>query len=219
MFVCMCTPAHRLERHGLWEPCWVIDNRLGSFMMELSALLCRFLLAVALLTFSETHQNATSLSSFLNWVLSGKIPPTGSLLSFSGLSRQKIWYGDLNTGIVFTRALWWSVLLSEAFQRNAERKLFLLRREIRILWPSAANTHYLDVCIGCFKAFWNAFSNFSNTLKLSSNVIKCQHRRVESNKPEEHLHFQAFSFILKPPLAAGRGIRKHQPTNTRCARW
>lgn len=47
-----------------------------------------------------------------------KIPPTGSLLSFSGLSRQKIWYGDLSTGIVFTRALWWSVLLSEAFQRN-----------------------------------------------------------------------------------------------------
>lgn len=42
------------------EPCWVIDKRLGSVMMELSGLPCGFLLAVALPTHSETHQNATS---------------------------------------------------------------------------------------------------------------------------------------------------------------
>lgn len=90
--VCVCTPAHLLERHGRWEPCWVIDDWLGSFMMELSALLCHILLAVALLTLSETHQNATSLTSCLNRVLSGKIPPTDSLLSFSWLPRQRKWW-------------------------------------------------------------------------------------------------------------------------------
>lgn len=96
------------------------------------------------------------------------------------------------------------------------------KREMQVYCENSKNYLFIDVFkqnIGCFKAFWNAFSNFNNALKLSSNVIKCQHRRVESNKPEDHLHFQAFSFILKPPLAAGRGIRKQQPTNTRCARW
>lgn len=58
--LCVCagssfgTPARRPE------PCRVIDKRPGSVMMELSGLLCGFLLAVALPTHSETHQNATS---------------------------------------------------------------------------------------------------------------------------------------------------------------
>lgn len=47
--------------------------------MELSALLCRILLAVTLLTLSETHQNATSFTSCLNRVLSRKISPTGAV--------------------------------------------------------------------------------------------------------------------------------------------
>lgn len=51
----------------------MIDDRLGSFMMELSALPCHVLLAVTLLTLSEAHQNAFSLTSCLNQVWSRKI--------------------------------------------------------------------------------------------------------------------------------------------------
>lgn len=69
----------------------MIDDWLGSFMMELSALLRHILLALTLLTLSETHQNATSFTSCLNRALSGKISPTDRrrFFSFSRLSRQK----------------------------------------------------------------------------------------------------------------------------------
>lgn len=56
MCVWVCTPAHLLEHHGQREPCWEIDDWLGSFMMELSALLWHILLAVALLTVRTTSE-------------------------------------------------------------------------------------------------------------------------------------------------------------------
>lgn len=70
------TPTRRLE------PCWVIDKRLGSVMMELSALLCGFLLAEALPTHSETHQNATSPLIRPQFLFSHR--PALLLLSFVG---------------------------------------------------------------------------------------------------------------------------------------
>lgn len=58
---CVRAPAHLLKRRLADRSlCRVIDKRPGSVMMELSGLLCGFLLAVALPTHSETHQNATS---------------------------------------------------------------------------------------------------------------------------------------------------------------
>lgn len=58
--VCVCAGSSFGTLARRPEPCWVIDKRLGSVMMELSGLLCGFLLAAALPTHSETHQNATS---------------------------------------------------------------------------------------------------------------------------------------------------------------
>ena len=81
----------------------MIDDWLGSFMMELSSLLCHILLAVALLTLSETHQNATSLTSCLNRALSGKNPVDRALaFQLQRLSKGK--RNDVHAGIGFTRA-------------------------------------------------------------------------------------------------------------------
>lgn len=127
--LCVCTPAPLLERHGRRKPCWVIDNWLGSFMMELSALLCRILLAVALLTFAVTHQNANSLSSFLNWVLSGKIRTTGLILAVSVLPRQKKWWSE-------HRSWLYTCTLVECVSEGFSRKF---RWKTRILWPPVAS--------------------------------------------------------------------------------
>lgn len=74
--------------------------------MELSALLCRILLAMALLTSAVTHQNANSLIlselSFEWKNPSDRLDP----FSFSPVQVKEM---VMNTGVDFTYAPWWRV--------------------------------------------------------------------------------------------------------------
>lgn len=119
VFAWVCLHAHLLELHGRWEPCWVIDNWLGSFMMEISALLCHIFLAVALLTLGNEAEFSSSL-----------------ILSELCLEYKKS-PGDYLLTFIFW-SVWAKVKWPEC-RKQASWKLLFFRKNLRKLWFSATN--------------------------------------------------------------------------------
>lgn len=116
----VCLHAHLLELHGRREPCWVIDNWLGSFMMEISALLCHIFPAVALLTLRNEAEFSSSLILSELRLEYKKSPGDYYLLTFS------FW------------SVWAKVKWSKC-RKQASRKVLFFRKNLRNLWFSATN--------------------------------------------------------------------------------